>query len=185
MKLYEVIKAFTDVDDKIKTVGMIIEVADNREDKLISQGYIVPLPTALAESFLKQIRDLGIEILSKFEDVFKEQESVPVALNATTTETDILHLDIANTRYLLREITLKAEDPGADTITISLHGLVNDVLTTIDTFEITTANFGAYFNLIDMFGLADFPGDKIKITATTDAGSYAITGQYSYALTGG
>ena len=183
MKLYEVIKAFTDVDNKIKTIGMIIEVADNREDKLISQGYIVPLPTALAESFLKQIKDIGIEISAKLKDVFKEQESVPVTLNATTTETDILHLDTLDTRYLLREITLKSADPGADTVTVRLYSLVNDVLTVIDTFDITTANFGTYFNLIDMFGLVNLPGDEIKVTVETDAGSYAITGQYSYALT--
>jgi hypothetical protein len=77
LKLYEVIKAFTDVDGKIKTVGMIITVADNREDKLISQGYIVPLPTALAESYLKQIRDIGLDILADTNGIKAVTDNIP------------------------------------------------------------------------------------------------------------
>ena len=114
-------------------------------------------------------------------EMFKEQESVAVTLNATTTETDILHFNVANTRYILRDLTLKAVDPGADTITVRLYGLVNDVLTLIDTFDITTANFATYFSLMDMFGIPDFAGDEIKVTIESDANSYAVTGQYSYA----
>ena len=65
MKLFEVIKEFIDIDNQVKTVGMIITVANNRVSKLISQGYIVPLPSIIAESFLKQIRDIGIQILAE------------------------------------------------------------------------------------------------------------------------
>ena len=126
-----------------------------------------------------------MKVTQIYNSAFQEQADVPVTLNATTTETDILHLDASNTRYILRELTLKAVDPTTNTITITLYGLVNDVLTAIDTFDITTANYTTYFNLIDMFGLVDFPGDEIKITATTNAGSYALTGQYSHALTRG
>jgi hypothetical protein len=55
MNLYEVIKAFTDIDGEIKTVGMIIEVASNRVDKLISQGYVIPVPRETIDSLLKTI----------------------------------------------------------------------------------------------------------------------------------
>lgn len=124
-----------------------------------------------------------MKVTQVYNSEFQEQADVPVTLNATTTETDILHLSASNTRYILRELTLKAVDPGANTITISLYRLVNDVLTVIDTFDITTTNYTTYFDLIDMFGLVDIAGDEIKITAITDAGTYAITGQYSHALT--
>lgn len=80
MRLYEVIKAFIDIDGEIKTIGQIITVADNREDKLISGGYIIPIPSLIAESFLKQINDkLGINT-----DLWKEPtKSVLSYCNAT------------------------------------------------------------------------------------------------------
>jgi len=135
----------------------------------------------IADNILFDARLTIIE--AEVEDMFKEQESVAVTLNATTTETDILNLNDADTRYILRNLSLKCVDPGVDTVTIRLYGLVNDALTLIDTFDITTANYTTYFKLMDMFGIKDFAGDEIKVTVEADANSYAITGQYSYAKT--
>ena len=62
MDLYEVIKAFTDIDGEVKAIGRIIEVADNRVDKLIGGGYIVPIPRVIVESLLNTINGkLGID----------------------------------------------------------------------------------------------------------------------------
>ena len=55
MDLFEVIKAFEDIDGEIKAIGRIIEVSNNRVDKLVSGGYIVPIPRIIAESLLKLI----------------------------------------------------------------------------------------------------------------------------------
>lgn len=55
MILYEVIKQFTDIDNQIKTVGQIIEAAENRATKLIERGFIVPIPQEAVESLLNTI----------------------------------------------------------------------------------------------------------------------------------
>jgi hypothetical protein len=130
----------------------------------------------------QKIDDLEV-MLKELEDVFKEQESVEVNLNATTTETDILHFNEINTRYILRNLSLKCSDTGIDTVTITLYGLINNILTTIDTFDITTDNYTTYFKLMDMFAINDFAGDEIKVTVEADDNSYPIIGQYSYAKT--
>ncbi|KKK82678.1 hypothetical protein LCGC14_2801010, partial [marine sediment metagenome] len=49
---------------------------------------------------------------------------------------------------------------------------------------ITTANFGTYHSLMDMFGLAHLAGDDLQVTVRASAGGpYAVTGQYSHATT--
>ena len=48
-------------------------------------------------------------------------------------------------------------------------------------FAITTANFGTYFTLMDLFGVPHLVGDDLFVTVTTDANSYAVTGQYQHA----
>lgn len=115
--------------------------------------------------------------------VLVETTAAPVTMTATTTNTCILAFDTADTRYLVRSLRLKAADPGANTITITLYELINDAQTAVDTFAITTGNYTTYFSLYDMFGVQQLAGDKIWINAQTDAGSYAITGQCSYAKT--
>jgi hypothetical protein len=116
--------------------------------------------------------------------VFHEQADTLVTVNAVSgSETNIFNLVVADTRYLVRSLRLKAVDPGVDTITVRLYELINDVLTAVDTFAITTANYTTYHSLMDMFGLPHLAGDNLKVTVQTDANTYAITGQYSHAKT--
>jgi hypothetical protein len=113
-----------------------------------------------------------------------EQADVPVTMNATDVEADILDLSTASTRYMLRDLLIKCADPGAETVTVRLYRLINDVQTLVKDFDITTTTYTGYFNLMDMFGVPHLAGDDIRITVIASAaGPYAITGQYSYAKT--
>lgn len=109
-----------------------------------------------------------------------------VAVNTTAivaSETDIFDLNDSISSYMVNNLRLKAVDPGANTITVRLYELINDVSTVVQTFAITTANYGTYFSLMDMFGLAHLAGDDIQVTVQCDAGGpYAVTGQYQYAI---
>ncbi len=114
-----------------------------------------------------------------------EQADVAVTINAiNASETNVFDLSTASTRYIIRSLRLKCADPGANTITVKLYELVNDVLIAVDTFDIDTTNFGTYHSLMDMFGMAQLAGDNLKVTVQVDAGGpYAVTGQYSHAKT--
>lgn len=117
--------------------------------------------------------------------IFYEQADVAVNINAiTASETNVLNLATANTRYIVRHLRLKCADPGANQVLVRLYELINDVLTNIDMFTIDNTNFGSYFSLMDMFGLPYLAGDQLKVTVQASAGGpYAITGQYIYAKT--
>lgn len=132
------------------------------------------------EEALNQVKYL----LGVTKDMFQEQADVAVTINAiSATETTYLSLSTALINYIVRDVRIKAADPGANTITVRLYQLVNDVLVVTDTFAITTANYTTYFSLMDMFGIPNVVGGNIKITVQTDAGTYAITGQYAHAKT--
>lgn len=116
--------------------------------------------------------------------VFFEQADVPFTLFVTNVESDILDLSAASTRYILRDLILKCANPGAETVTITLYRLLDDVQTAVKTHEITASNYGQYFTLMDMFDLQHLAGDDLRISAVaTAAGPYGLTGQYSYAKT--
>jgi len=117
--------------------------------------------------------------------LFHEQADVPLTFNTVNgAETNVLNLVAASTRYIVRSLRLKFADPGAETITVRLYELVNDVLTEVDNFEVTTANFGTYHSLMDMFGMAQLAGDNLKVTTRVSAGAdIATLGQYSHAKT--
>lgn len=114
---------------------------------------------------------------------FLEQADTPVTINAiAASETGVLYLSVADTRYIVRNLRLKAADPGANNITVRLRELINDVSTIVDTFTIDTSNFGTYHSLMDMFGVPHLAGDAVHVTVQASAGGpYAITGQYSHA----
>ena len=109
--------------------------------------------------------------------IFYEQADTAVNITAiAASETDVLNLAVANTRYIVRSLRLKCADPGANT--------VNDVLTEVDSFDIDAANFATYHSLMDMFGLPQLAGDSLKVTVQASAGGpYAVTGQYGHAKT--
>ncbi len=117
--------------------------------------------------------------------IFYEQTDTAVEITATVaSETNVLNLAVADTRYIVRSLRLKCADPGANTVTVRLYELVNDVLTVVDSFVIDNANFGTYHSLMDMFGLPHLAGDNLKVTVQASAdGPYAVTGQYSHAKT--
>lgn len=116
----------------------------------------------------------------------KLNEQADVAVNTTApdapAENNILNLAAADTRYIVRHLRLKCADPGASTVTVRLYELVNGVLTEVDSFAITGANFATYHSLMDMFGLNRLVGDELRVTVqATAAGPFAVTGQYSWA----
>ena len=117
--------------------------------------------------------------------IFHEQVDAVVNITAVNTgETDVLNLAVANTRYIVRSLRLKCADPGANTVTVRLYELVNDVLTEVDSFAITAANFATHHSLMDMFGLPHLAGDQLQVTVRASAGGpYAVTGQYSHGKT--
>jgi len=109
----------------------------------------------------------------------QEQADVPFNVNAVLAEANIFDLSVANTRYVVRSLRLKCVDPGAETVTVRLYELVNNVQTLVDTFAITTANFATAHSLTDMFGLFQLAGDNLKVTViATAAGPFVCTGQY-------
>ena len=116
--------------------------------------------------------------------IFHEQTDTTVNITAiVASETDVLNLAVADTRYIVRSLRLKCADPGANTVTVRLYELVNDVLTVVGSFVIDTTNFGTYHSLMDMFGLPHLAGDNLKVTVQASASEYAVTGQYSHAKT--
>jgi len=95
------------------------------------------------------------------------QEQADTAVNITAIaggETDVLNLAVANTRYIVRSLRLKCADPAANTVTVRLYELVNDVATVVHTYDITAANFGTYLSLMDLFGLSYLSGDNLRVT---------------------
>lgn len=117
--------------------------------------------------------------------ILHEQADVAFNINATLVEANIFDLSAANTRYVVRSLRLKCVDPGAETVTVRLYELVNNIQTLVDSFDITTANFATAHSLMDMFGLPQLAGDNLKVTViATAAGPYACTGQYCTATAG-
>ena len=113
-----------------------------------------------------------------------EMPDVPVTIDAISTgDTDVLYLHTADTRYLVRSLWLKCVDPGANTVTVTLKILINDIATVVDTFDITTANYTVYYKLPSLFEVEQLAGDDIQVYVRSSAGTYAVTGQYSYAKT--
>jgi len=114
--------------------------------------------------------------------IFHEQEDAGFTEEIVAAETFIVTLNVADTRYILRDLRIKCEDPtAANTVTITLYTLINDVETAVDTFVITNANFGTYHSLMDMFGVPYVAGDSIRVSATgSAAGPYTLDGQYSH-----
>lgn len=111
---------------------------------------------------------------------FSEHTAVPVSVSAIVgSETNVLSL--LNTRCVLRSLRLTSADPVANSVYVRLYELINSVLTNVLTYTITHANYDSYASLMDMFGLAEVSGDNIKVTVQTTAGTYAVTGEYSWA----
>jgi len=127
----------------------------------------------------------AIDAIKSATGIFHEQPDAAVNITAiAASETDVLNLAVANTRYIVRSLRLKCADPGANTVTVRLYELVNDVLTVVDSFDIDATNFATYQSLMDMFGLPHLAGDNLKVTVQASAGGpYAVTGQYSHAKT--
>ena len=114
--------------------------------------------------------------------IFHEQEGAGFTEEIVADETFIVTLNDDDTRYILRDLRVKCEDPtAANTVTITLYTLIDGEETAVDTFVITNANFGTYFTLVDMFGVPYVAGDSIRVSATgSAAGPYTLDGQYSH-----
>ncbi len=123
-------------------------------------------------------------ISTELDTVFREQADTAVNITAIAGgETDVFDLNAAATRYIVRNLRLKCADPGANTVTVRLRELVNDVSTIVSSFDITTANFGTYYTLMDMFGIPHLAGDDLQVTVQASGGGpYVVVGQYSHAI---
>jgi hypothetical protein len=137
----------------------------------------------------------GTSKLRDFTNNPKKETAVNItAINASETSvfdlapvTDIISaVNIyRNFRYTVDKLRLKCADPGVNTVTVRLYELINSVLTQVDSFDITTANYATYFSMMDMFGVNHLSGDNLKITVQTSAGGpYVVTGSYVYRSSG-
>ena len=153
------------------------DVVGNKTDTAIAVSDAVSSQVRYLKGILNAVAGGGLA------NIFHEQADTPVNITAIVAgETNVLNLAVAATRYLVRHLRLKCADPGANTVTVRLYELVNDVLTVVDTFAITTANFGTYWSLMDMLGLPHLAGDRLQVTVQASGGGpYAVTGQYSLA----
>jgi hypothetical protein len=115
---------------------------------------------------------------------YTDKPKAEVAVNTTATngaETNIFNLATAGFHYTVEKLRLKCADPGANTVTVRLYELINGASVEVDSFAITTVNFGTYFSLMDMFGVDHLVGDNLKVTVRASAGGpYAVTGSYVY-----
>lgn len=116
------------------------------------------------------------------------------AVNITAiaaSETDFVNLALtAGFRWNIRDLVMKAADPGVNTIAVRLYQLVNAALVNTHTFTIATAGalvrgtsggFALYFSLDDMFTKQELADDNMKITVQASGGGpYAVTGAYKY-----
>ena len=117
--------------------------------------------------------------------VFHEQADAGFTQDIAAAEVFIVTLNVAATRYILRDLRIKSADPtAANTITVRLYTLINSIEVNVDSFIITNANFGTHFSLMDMFGVPQVAGDSIRVSLQgSAAGPYTVTGQYSHAKT--
>ena len=117
--------------------------------------------------------------------IFHEQVDAGFSIAVDNVGVDILDLNVASTRYIIRDLRVKLDaDPGANTVTISLETLINSLPVVVDTFAIDTANWGTYHSLMDMFGVPHIAGDDVHIFATYSvAGPITLKGQYSHGKT--
>ncbi len=116
---------------------------------------------------------------------FNEQADVAINEAVTAAEVFIITFTAATTRYILRDLRIKSEDPTQpNNITVKLYTLINDVEINVQSFVITNTNFGTYFSLMDMFGVPHVAGDSIRVSLQgSAAGPYTVTGQYSHGKT--
>jgi hypothetical protein len=133
---------------------------------------------------LAEIKSEVRDIEDKLDSIFQVKAATAFSVDATNAdETDILHLTQTAAVEALR---LKCADPGNNAVTVRLYELVNGALTEVDSFVINGANFGEYFNLMDMFNLCRLVGDELQVTVRASAGGpYTVAGQYTHSLQGG
>ncbi len=156
--------------------AMLRDVLGNKADTALA------VPSAV-DSMMRYIKGI-LGAIPGVASSFQEQADVAVTINAINGgETNVFDLNAALTRYMVRSLRLKCADPGANTVAVRVYGLINNVSLEVDSFDITTANFGTYFSLMDMFGLPFIAGDDVQVTVRASAGGpYAVTGQYSLAM---
>lgn len=120
-------------------------------------------------------------ILTAVKDV-----SVPVNITAILGgETDVLIYNgvATGTAYNIDNLRIKSADPGAgNRVRVRLYQLINNVLTQVNEFVITSLNFNNYFSLVDMFGLPMLSDYNVQVTVRQEVagGPTAVTGQYTY-----
>ena len=166
----------------------IEQTLEDLGDVLAGAAGIVTFPAAAIPadgvSIAEVLRQIYNDVIALAgANIFHEQPDTAVNITAIAAgETNVLNLVVAATRYIVRSLRLKCADPGANTVTVRLYELVNDVLIVVDTFAIDATNFATYHSLPDMFGLMHLAGDNLRVTVQASAGGpYTVTGQISHA----
>jgi hypothetical protein len=111
-----------------------------------------------------------------------------VNINAIlASETNVFSINTGN--YTVQKLRLKSADPGAgNSVIVRLYELINNVLTNVDSFVITSPGDNlanpstGYYSLMDMFGLPFLTGSNLKVTVQQQVGGgpSAITGEFNY-----
>jgi len=183
----------SDVMSDLETIGSDLVVLDAIVDTLVTTVSDIHSDIHAIETDTTQISDMHSDLHAIETDtvamqgatgIFHEQADISVSVTVSDGAVDILDLNTASTRYLLRDLYLKSTDPGGATITVSLEKLIADSPVVVDTFAINTGNAATYHGLHDMFGTDEIAGDDIHIFIQSSSDvQETVTGQYSYAKT--
>jgi hypothetical protein len=124
--------------------------------------------------YQEQIPEVDFE-LSAIDDTLT---SPPPAADAENSIVDID--EIAQSTFALRSLVVNVTSFGTGTkLTFKLWAMVNDVVTAVDTVDISVLGI---YNLMDLFGLPEVHSDGIWVTVVTDAGATgACSGTWKYA----
>jgi hypothetical protein len=178
--------------DSTQNAGIVTDVhglqVSATKDSINGEGIITDVHglqvSATTDSTTNEATNAVADKIVAATGVLFEQADVPINVTAIADSgTTVLNLRALNTRYLVRNLRIKSADPNPNTVTVKLYEFINDAFVTVDTFAITTANYTTYFGLYDMFSVVQLAGDNLWITVETDAGTAAVTGQFSYAKT--
>jgi len=172
---------FDYLDHLLKLDGAAQKYPENCETDSIIAKILVKADPAVPDQFDNSTDSLEA-ISDSISSTLRQQADVAVTVAANIAAVNIFDLNAASTTYMINNLRIKAADPGAEIITLTLYELINDVSVAVDTFIIDTTTFGNYFSLYDMFSVHHLAGDDIQITVHASAdNAYAITGQYQYA----
>ena len=127
MVRYEVIREFLDIDNVVKSVGTILAMDRGRGNKLVSQGYLLPIATTSVESRLVALQnatavvdgkvdtaDAKIVVVDGKADAIKAvTDNIPAGIQNILNDVKGAAISYDNLRYAQLLITFDASTTGA------------------------------------------------------------------------